>query len=956
MYEDDEFARSLRPAQDARRASRVFNSEDSEMMSMIFQYLEGSSVPVTTDTVAKPVGSKEKNWVSPQLGFDPSLVADFQRFAEYNASSQESSPSPTVSLFSQSSGYNVSGASGVTTPRTLSNRSSREPSRTPPDELRMTMKPTQTVAARSTPSPPALPRSQTFESRGTQNEVTSPYRSPSPAAPPVVAPRKYDVKDPQERRQNSYSDAHWPSLATIASKYERKGSRQNSYRNTMPPPMASGARRDELDELQQAYQPSPRQTFSPLVNSATQEKKRSQENARPAYVSTYSPHLDSNIRKQNQRGSQEVSPSPYRSTYSPDNFSARTYESRGSQNALQTSYRNTLPPLAESGARNAQPQYSPNTFQNPNRPQPPPIDPSIRRYESFKMAGASAGRYELKDPQEAFPVDERTKSLDSLVAPRPSVKSRFSFPKPARATITSFVDIMPHAPPSPAATPPGSGTIPLSQLRLPTPDFSLPPRPKKEALPEPLPASLSVGRKDASTSVPTSVLDVKPVRTPSGKSLSRLSAPSLTIQIPESSRPAPQKVDANSRPGLSEALDKIKHESILARPRPQPKRTVAQGNGPVPMWEAPAPVPAQRNIVDASKSVLARPRPKPVSQSNRAAPRTVVEAPFIPSKPTPAPVEAQPIVNASDSTLTRPRPQPRARRTTFDVPASPKGYPLEDAAPMIPAPNFSRTAHVPTFSFQSGPLQEPTAEELSFEAQEPIPPLTLKPQSHNIPTAPTYAAYKDFALSAAEQKQKQQQTAVLQARWFQHGFCAPSHGLQMTMSRRVATFSKLEWAIETSDSSRKIRAFTQTNTLSRRTDFFSGNDGEQGEQEGLFCFQRKTGSTRVGETADGMGLFSVKNSSFGLSPFWVVDPTGAGDREGKAEGNGEGNRGQWVARGDEALVNVRVVCDGVLVGKIECVPRRGKHTYTVDVSPQANYAIMAALVTVFDDWRMDHAC
>ncbi|CZR66781.1 uncharacterized protein PAC_16682 [Phialocephala subalpina] len=954
MFEDDEFTRSLKPTQIVDRGSRVFSTEDSDMMNMIFQYLESDA-----DKAAKEAAALTgKKWEPPQLEFDPSLVADFQKFSEYQ---EESSPSPTVSLFSESGSFNVSGASGLTTPRSLSNRSSRAPSRTEQaaDELHMTTKPAHKISppqkhARLAPSPPAAP-SPRFERRATQNEVASPVRSPSPQRP--AAPRKYELSDPpQEKRQNSYSDAHWPSLATVASKYERKGSRQNSYRNTVPvPPMATGARRDELEELGQAPKPAFHSLYSPTVYGAPQEKKRSQDITRPAYGASNSPLLESSARP---RTSNEVSPSPYRSSYSPENSSARTYESRASQN----SYRNTLPSVAESGIRNNEPTYSPSVRQN--RPQPPPTDPSLRRYESFRMSGASAGRYQLKDAQENFPVNERKDSLDKLVQPKASMRSRFSFPKPMRATVTSFVDILPHAPPSPAATPPGESAAILSpeQFRIPTPDFSLPPRPKKEVAPstEPLPSVLSVGRKDASTEIPTSVL--YPARSSSGRSSRsatfRLSAPSLTIQIPESSRPAPQKVE-HSSPGLTGALNKIKHESILARPRPKPRAQEIDDEDLARVRNAPTPPP---KIVDASDSVLVRPRPKPALKSRTPSPPPVVEASSVParvSRPPPVPAafsfEAPKSedVNTSEPVLAR----PMNKKTTFGSPTSPKRYTLEDSAPMIPAPNFSRTAHTHNvnYTFQAGPLQEPAPEELAaqFEEQEPVNvrPLNVRRHSdeteehakalkHDIPHAPAYKTYQQVhPLESASQKKAQ---ALSQARWFHDGFCAGSDGLQLTMSRRVATFSKLEWAVESSDESRNVRCFTQTNTLSRRTDFFAGN--EVGEK--LFAFQRKTGSTRVGETADGTGLFSVRNSSFGMSPYWVVNTTA--DEKDSTK--------QWIAKGDDNLTHVSVTWGGFSVGRIACAPRKGKHTYTVDVSAEMNYAIMAALVTVFDDWRMDHAC
>ena len=61
---------------------------------------------------------------------------------------------------------------------------------------------------------------------------------------------------------------------------------------------------------------------------------------------------------------------------------------------------------------------------------------------------------------------------------------------------------------------------------------------------------------------------------------------------------------------------------------------------------------------------------------------------------------------------------------------------------------------------------------------------------------------------------------------------------------------------------------------------------------------------------------------------------------------------QWVAKGDEKLKNVTVTWGGFQVGHISCELKR-KHSYSVSIAPEMNYAILAALVTVFDDLRTD---
>ena len=52
------------------------------------------------------------------------------------------------------------------------------------------------------------------------------------------------------------------------------------------------------------------------------------------------------------------------------------------------------------------------------------------------------------------------------------------------------------------------------------------------------------------------------------------------------------------------------------------------------------------------------------------------------------------------------------------------------------------------------------------------------------------------------------------------------------------------------------------------------------------------------------------------------------------------------------MKNVTVTWGGFQVGHISCELKR-KHSYSVSIAPEMNYAIMAALVTVFDDLRTD---
>jgi len=164
--------------------------------------------------------------------------------------------------------------------------------------------------------------------------------------------------------------------------------------------------------------------------------------------------------------------------------------------------------------------------------------------------------------------------------------------------------------------------------------------------------------------------------------------------------------------------------------------------------------------------------------------------------------------------------------------------------------------------------------------------------------------------------------------------------MQFTMSRRVITMSKMEWAVEGTDGSRLLKCFEQTNSLSSRKDFFD-LEGNQ-----IFDFQRRIGSTKTAESPKGATLFVVKNASLHMTPHWTVSLTSTTDDAAP----------QWVAKGDEAMENVVVTWGGFQVGRISCESGLKKHTYTVNIAAKMNYVIMAALTTVFDDLRTDEGC
>lgn len=507
MYEDDEFARSLGVAPEPQ----IFTPDDSDMMNMIFHYLE-------TDGAVKQVEPK----ITPRLDIDPT-TGDFQRYGDYRGS-QEFSPSPTASLFSES--HTVSRASGLTTPRTLSNSSLRSQSKT--EGLRMTTNPTSNQLA----IPPKIPIPQSFDNGSAPERTQSPLVSPTA----TTNTRNVEYINPQEKRKSSYGEL----FAAIAGKYERRGSKEKSYRHTTQ--LASGERLNELEELGQAIMPS---TYTPFVYAPAPKAKPSN------------------------------APLQWPSQQVPDNTSARSHESKTSQSSFNA-YRSNLSALSESNSYNTE-NKSPSTFQQINHPHPPPTDPGLRRYDSFKTS-PNTGRFEPKDSHKLPIYEGTTKGLDTLISPRASIRSKFSFPKPLRATITSFMDSMPHALPSPTVSHTEQSVSLPKQLQISTPQFNTPPRPA----PQIFPALLSVGYKDTKTATPP-LLGGTPKRSFSGRS----SAPSLTIQIPESKRPVPLKVEN----GLTDALEKFKQDSKFTRP---PKIPLHSESPAMPSRPAPlAPIHSQ---------------------------------------------------------------------------------------------------------------------------------------------------------------------------------------------------------------------------------------------------------------------------------------------------------------------------------------------------------------------------
>lgn len=236
---------------------------------------------------------------------------------------------------------------------------------------------------------------------------------------------------------------------------------------------------------------------------------------------------------------------------------------------------------------------------------------------------------------------------------------------------------------------------------------------------------------------------------------------------------------------------------------------------------------------------------------------------------------------------------------------------------------------------------------LRVQNPDPVPaPIKYVPYSAASPKAHpkrTRAEIESIPASSSPSPKDEEIVALATNRgiFFTGGFFAREQGLELRMTRMVSTFSKMEWLIQDLAGTRRLKCFAQTNSLSRRKDFW--------DTEGnlLFNFQKKIGSTRIAETPCGKEVFEVKNATLPSMPHWTVKLASGGKAESSAS---------WIAKGDEEMENVVVRWGGFEVGRIRCESRARKHTYIVNIAPEMNYAVMAALATVFDDLRTDEGC
>jgi hypothetical protein len=202
----------------------------------------------------------------------------------------------------------------------------------------------------------------------------------------------------------------------------------------------------------------------------------------------------------------------------------------------------------------------------------------------------------------------------------------------------------------------------------------------------------------------------------------------------------------------------------------------------------------------------------------------------------------------------------RKGSTRYSVQAAPSKRLLDDLQEQQLIPTIAPLKYKP-YSAPRSPIRQSRVEiELHIpQQQRPVPvPVKYKPYSPpKNPPKRTQAEIEAIPTSASSSAKHEEPVAFATNRGilFTGGFFAREQGLELRMTRMVTTFSKMEWLIQDLSGSRKLKCFAQTNSLSRRKDFWD-TDGNL-----LFNFQKKIGSTRVAEAPCGTEVFSVKNAS-----------------------------------------------------------------------------------------------
>ncbi|KAH8783704.1 hypothetical protein BGZ57DRAFT_925783 [Hyaloscypha finlandica] len=516
-------------------------------------------------------------------------------------------------------------------------------------------------------------------------------------------------------------------------------------------------------------------------------------------------------------------------------------------------------------------------------------------------------------------------SLNILVPPRASSHNHTnSSPSPSpvpamKATITSLVDdfmpgFLPDFEPAPVKTKPAKP--PVLRISTEVPPYPVTPTSRRPELI--YPPSLQIGSQVAHLASPQSSTHSSPLRRSSEVRRSPLkhlhgnfSPHRQSVSHPPKSTLSQERPRIQARHSISSSPNRQAHvdDSLRGGPRPPVLSVVVEERPQIP---------------STSASVYSSTNRKPYD--NRGQYRRKSTA-------TPSP---------ATTLLTTPEYlQNQARYSMMPLPRKP--------LPRKPLQTEQRILS-PTRPPPSIPLE--TEQQAPAQIRHSLMPLPNKhfqveqqkhaPIRHSLP-APARRTQQELEAIPEPASSKPEEPTVFGTNlgiWDTKGLFAGEQGLQFTMSRRVVNMSKMEWEILSPGGSRVLKCYEQTNTLSRRRDFFDA-EGNQ-----LFDFQKRIGSTRTAECPKGSTLFVIKNGSLHLSPHWTVSLGSTSDNAIT----------QWVAKGDESMGNVIVTWGGFQVGRISSESGLKKHMYHVSIAPEMNYAIMAALTAVLDDLRTDEGC
>jgi hypothetical protein len=443
--------------------------------------------------------------------------------------------------------------------------------------------------------------------------------------------------------------------------------------------------------------------------------------------------------------------------------------------------------------------------------------------------------------------------LDVLVPPRSSSHNRTnSSPSPSpvpamKATITSLVDdFMPEFVPdfelAPVKT--KSAKPPVLRISTEVPPYPVTPTSRRPELV--YPPSLQHGPQVAHLISPQSSTHSSPLRRSSEIRRSPLkhlhgnfSPLRQSVSHPPESTLSQERPHLQARHSISSSPNRQAHvdDSLRGGPRPPVLSVVIEERPKIPSTSASVYSSATRKPYDNR------------GQYRRKS--TVTPSPAAMLLMTPEYLRNQ----ARYSIMPLPRKPLRTEQRILSPTRLPPSIPI-DIVHKMPSP---------TRAPPSIPLE--TEQQVPAQIRHSLMPLPNKhfqveqqkqaPIRHSLP-APARRTRQELEAIPEPASAKPEEPTVFGTNlgiWDTKGLFAGEQGLQFTMSRRVVNMSKMEWEILSPGGSRVLKCYEQTNTLSRRRDFFDA-EGNQ-----LFDFQKRIGSTRTAECPRGSTLFVIKNGS-----------------------------------------------------------------------------------------------